>query len=39
MAEKGAEPGGGPPARLDRHVKDEIAKWGKVVRAAKVVVE
>jgi tripartite-type tricarboxylate transporter receptor subunit TctC len=39
MTENGAEPGGGSPARLDQHVKNEIAKWGKVVKAANVTVE
>jgi tripartite-type tricarboxylate transporter receptor subunit TctC len=39
MTENGAEPGGGPPARLDQHVKNEIAKWGRVVKAARVTVE
>jgi tripartite-type tricarboxylate transporter receptor subunit TctC len=39
MTENGAEPGGGPPARLDQHVKSEIAKWGRVVKAAHVTIE
>jgi tripartite-type tricarboxylate transporter receptor subunit TctC len=39
MTENGAEPGGGAPSRLDQHVKSEIAKWGKVVKAAHVTVE
>jgi tripartite-type tricarboxylate transporter receptor subunit TctC len=39
MAENGAEPGGGPPQRLDKHVKNEIAKWGKVVKAARLTIE
>jgi tripartite-type tricarboxylate transporter receptor subunit TctC len=39
MAENGAEPGGGSPLRLDKHVKNEIAKWGKVVKAAHVTIE
>jgi len=39
MADNGADPGGGPPERLDRHVKSEIAKWGKVVKAAHLTIE
>lgn len=39
MAANGAEPGGGKPERLDQHVKSEIAKWGRVVKAAQVTVQ
>jgi tripartite-type tricarboxylate transporter receptor subunit TctC len=39
MADNGAEPGGGPASRLDQHVKNEIAKWGKVVKAAHITIE
>jgi tripartite-type tricarboxylate transporter receptor subunit TctC len=36
MADQGASPGGGPPERLGQHVQTEIARWGKVVRAANI---
>ena len=39
MADNGAEAGGGPPDRLDRHVRSEIAKWGKVLKAARLTLE
>jgi len=33
-AEQGADPGGMPPAEMDKIVKSEIAKWAKVVKDA-----
>jgi len=33
-AEQGADPGGMPPAEMDKLVKAEIAKWAKVVKDA-----
>ena len=33
-AEQGADPGGMPPAEMDKIVKAEIAKWAKVVKDA-----
>ncbi len=33
-AEQGADPGGMPPAEMDKIVKTEIAKWAKVVKDA-----
>ncbi len=39
MTDNGAEPGGGSPERLGNHVKSEIAKWGAVVKTAKLKVE
>ncbi len=36
MADQGASPGGGTPERLGQHVQAEIARWGKVVRAADI---
>jgi tripartite-type tricarboxylate transporter receptor subunit TctC len=39
MTENGAEPGGGSPARLDQHVKNEIAKWGRVVKASHITID
>ena len=29
----GVEPVGGPPEKFGEHLKAEIAKWGKVVKA------
>lgn len=39
MSDQGAAPGGGPPERLGRHVQTEIARWGKVVKAADIRVD
>lgn len=39
MADQGADAGGGPPERLAKHVQSEIAKWGKVVKAANIRIE
>lgn len=36
MNEQGASPGGGSPERLGKHVHAELARWGKVVRAADI---
>ncbi len=36
---QGAEVGGGPPERLAAHVRNELAKWGKVVREANIRLE
>ncbi|MGH8617598.1 MAG: Bug family tripartite tricarboxylate transporter substrate binding protein [Burkholderiales bacterium] len=36
MAEEGVDPGGGPPDQLLNALKDDVLKWGKVVRAANV---
>jgi tripartite-type tricarboxylate transporter receptor subunit TctC len=33
-AEQGADPGGMPPAEMEKLVKSEIAKWAKVVKDA-----
>ena len=33
LVQQGAEPAGGTPDELDRLVRDDIAKWGKVVKA------
>ena len=33
-AEQGADPGGMPPAEMEKLVKSEIAKWAKVVKEA-----
>jgi len=33
-AEQGADPGGMPPAEMEKLVKAEIAKWAKVVKDA-----
>jgi tripartite-type tricarboxylate transporter receptor subunit TctC len=38
-ADQGAEVGGGSPERLAAHVRSELAKWGKVVREAKIPVQ
>lgn len=35
-ADQGAEVGGGSPETLAAHVRSELAKWGKVVREAKI---
>ena len=32
LLQQGAEPAGGPPEELDKLVRDDIAKWGAVVR-------
>jgi tripartite-type tricarboxylate transporter receptor subunit TctC len=32
LLQQGAEPAGGPPDELDKLVRDDIAKWGAVVR-------
>ena len=32
----GAEPAGGTPADFGKFVRDEIAKWNKVIRAADI---
>jgi tripartite-type tricarboxylate transporter receptor subunit TctC len=34
--DQGAEAGGGSPERLAAHIQAERAKWGKVVRDAKI---
>ena len=39
MSDQGATPGGGPPERLGKHVQTEIARWGKVVKAAGIRVD
>jgi tripartite-type tricarboxylate transporter receptor subunit TctC len=39
MSDQGATPGGGPPERLGKHVQTEIARWGKVVKAAGIGVD
>jgi tripartite-type tricarboxylate transporter receptor subunit TctC len=39
MSDQGAAPGGGPPERLGKHVQIEIARWGKVVKAAGIGVD
>ena len=33
LIQQGAEPAGGAPDELDRLVRDDIAQWGKVVKA------
>jgi tripartite-type tricarboxylate transporter receptor subunit TctC len=35
-AEQGADPGGMPPAEMEKLVKSEIAKWAKVVKDANI---
>ena len=37
--EQGATPGGAPTARFTAFVKDEIGKWGKVVRDGNITIE
>lgn len=32
LLQQGAEPAGGPPEELDKVIRDDIAKWGTVVR-------
>jgi tripartite-type tricarboxylate transporter receptor subunit TctC len=32
LLQQGAEPAGGLPEELDKVVRDDIAKWGAVVR-------
>jgi tripartite-type tricarboxylate transporter receptor subunit TctC len=39
MSDQGATAGGGPPERLGKHVQTEIARWGKVVKAAGIGVD
>jgi tripartite-type tricarboxylate transporter receptor subunit TctC len=34
--DQGVEPVGGPPAQFADHIRDEIAKWGKVVKDANI---
>jgi tripartite-type tricarboxylate transporter receptor subunit TctC len=36
LAEQGAEPIGSTPEQFSAHIKSEIAKWGKVIKDAKV---
>ena len=36
MAAMGNEPVGNTPAEFDRFIRDEIPKWGKVIRDAKI---
>ena len=33
LLQQGAEPAGGPPEELDKLMRDDIAKWGRVVKA------
>jgi len=35
-AEQGADPGGMPPAEMEKLVKSEIAKWAKVIKDANI---
>lgn len=35
-AEQGAEPGGGSPEQFASHIRDELAKWRRVVREANI---
>jgi tripartite-type tricarboxylate transporter receptor subunit TctC len=35
-AEQGADPGGMPPAEMEKLVKSEIAKWSKVIKDANI---
>lgn len=39
LMEQGAEPVGNSPEQFEAFIKDEIAKWGDVVRKAKVQIE
>jgi tripartite-type tricarboxylate transporter receptor subunit TctC len=39
LAGEGAEPTTGTPAQLTAFLKDEIAKWGKVIKAAGIKAE
>jgi tripartite-type tricarboxylate transporter receptor subunit TctC len=34
--DQGVEPVGGPPSQFADHIRDEIAKWGKVVKDANI---
>ena len=36
LAKQGMNPGGGPPERLGELVKNELARWSRVVAAAKI---
>jgi tripartite-type tricarboxylate transporter receptor subunit TctC len=36
MAAMGNEPVGNTPAEFDKFIRDEIPKWGKVIRDAKI---
>jgi len=36
LAKQGMNPAGGPPERLGDLVKDELARWNRVVKAAKI---
>ena len=39
LAADGAEPGGGTPEELAAYLRQEIAKWGKVIRAANIQIQ
>ena len=34
--DQGVEPVGGPPSQFADHIRDEIAKWAKVVKDADI---
>jgi tripartite-type tricarboxylate transporter receptor subunit TctC len=36
LAAQGLDAAGGPPARFDKLIRDEIVKWRKLVQAAKI---
>ena len=36
LADLGAKPFGGSPADFGKHIAEETAKWGKVIRAANI---
>ena len=36
LARQGLAPAGGPPERLDERIRDEIARWTRVVREAHI---
>ncbi|MCE9641927.1 MAG: hypothetical protein K8S22_17550, partial [Betaproteobacteria bacterium] len=35
----GAEPAGGTPAEFGKFIRDEIAKWNKVIKAADIKID
>ena len=39
FAELGYETGGGTPAQLDQWIRNETARWGKLIRAQKITLE